>query len=139
MAKEDRDKVWAQDREDGKRIMAETAKKFEDAGLGMSYLLDRLKYLCEATKPIASTLISKSGKDKKQKDADTLTHDFVEVPDNQAIAKGVDMGFMLHGAYAPKQVKAEVDHRGLIPMDAVVTYFSENQTGEDKGKGRKKK
>ncbi len=108
-----------------REVMHETRVAMEKNGIGLDlmYLLGRVKYLCEATKPIAATIIKKPGKSKAAQDADSTTTDFIEVPDNAAIAKGTDMALTLGGHYPPKEIKADVNHSGSI-MQAVAAHFS---------------
>lgn len=85
--------------EAGKEVVSDRQKIFKKHGLDLSYYCERIKYLCEATKPISCI---------KGKDADGGTVDFVDVPDNSAIARGVDMGLKLGEHYPKEELKVEV-------------------------------
>jgi hypothetical protein len=89
--------------------MCEWAKRLTRAGLGVKAATKTHRELLEATKPVSCTIVRKSGKDKSAPDADETTTDFIEVPDWAARAKGLDMLYSIHGAYAEKKVKATVD------------------------------
>lgn len=95
--------------ENGRKVMCEWAKRLTRAGLGVKAATKTHRELLEATKPVSCTIVRKSGKDKSAPDADETTTDFIEVPDWAARAKGLDMLYSIHGAYAEKKVKALVD------------------------------
>lgn len=101
----------------GQEIANERQKFMEKKGLGLDYLLVRIKYLCEATKPISCV---------KGKDADGGTVDFIDVPDNAAIAKGVDLGLNVGGFYPPKELKADINHSGNI-MATVIEALNDGK------------
>lgn len=96
-------------KENGQKVMCEWAKRLSRAGLGVKAATKVHKELLEATKPVSCTIVRRSGKDKSAPDADETTTDFIEVPDWAARAKGLDMLYSIHGAYAEKKVKATVD------------------------------
>jgi hypothetical protein len=100
----------------GIEVMHETRAAMEQDGLDLSYLLGRVKYLCEATKPIAATVTQKAGKGKSARDADESTTDFIEVPDNTAIAAGVKIAVSLGGYEPPREIKADVKHSGSLDV-----------------------
>lgn len=129
-----------------KQIGDEAAKKAEcfvrsemiKANLGLDRGLEKLSQLLECTKPVAATVVRKSGKSKEQPDADSTTCDFIEVPDNAAQAKALDMLFSLGDYYPDKKLKAEVNHSGSI-MAAVAAHLSDPQKPTKKDTGRAKK
>lgn len=100
----------------GAAISDTICAEFEKAGIGTSYAVERHRELMEANKPVACNIITKGGKDKDQKDADSLTTDFVEVPDWSARAKGLDMYYSVRGAYAAKKLDATI--RGDVSLIA---------------------
>ncbi len=118
-------------------IMCETRKAMIKANLGLDRGLTKLDQLLECTKPIAATVVRKSGKSKNAKDADESTTDFIEVPDNQSQAKALDILFTLGDYYPTKKIKADLNHSGSI-MAAVANYMS-NPVKEDKGQAEKSK
>ena len=130
------------DVKDGKRIMCETRRRMEAADLGLGRGLKKLDQLLESTRPIAATVIHQAGKSKGARDADSTTTDFVEVPDNQAQCKALDMLLSLGDYYPDKKIKAEVNHTGSI-MAAVASHLSqppekvENKTKERKAPVKK--
>ncbi len=86
--------------EAGQEVMCETRRKMEASNLGLDRGLDKLNQLLEATKPISCI---------KGKDADGGTVDFIDVPDNQAQAKALDMLLTLGDYYPDKKIKANVN------------------------------
>lgn len=86
------------------QVKCATRRAMREHGLEFNYLLSRIKYLCEATKPISCI---------RGKEADGGTVDFVDVPDNAAIAKGVDIALNLGAYYPEKKAKTEVDLKNL--------------------------
>ena len=106
-----------------KQVMCETRRCMEAADLGLGRGLRKLDQLLESTKPIAATIIHKTGKGKDARDADSTTTDFVEVPDNQAQCKALDILLSLGDYYPDKKIKADVNHSGI--MATVAAYLSQ--------------
>ena len=115
----------------GQRITNELNKELlqhlEEAGLTRPYYIQKLKDLCEATKPISCQIINKAGKDKSAKDADSMTTDFVEIPDNRVQLDTIKTIIDLYGDRAP--VKQEVDLKQPITVEIV-------KFGKDKTAGK---
>jgi len=86
--------------------------------LHLDYFLDRIKYLCEATKPISCI---------KGREADGGTVDFVDVPDNQAIAKGVDIGLSLGDYYPDKKIKADIKLKGDLKISIIDRFGADHK------------
>ena len=121
----------------GKEIMCETRRRMEKADLGLGRGLRKLDQLLESTKPIAATVIHTAGKSKGARDADSVTTDFVDVPDNQTQVKALDILLSLGDYYPDKKIKAEVNHSGNI-MASVASYLSQApEKAENKPKERK--
>jgi hypothetical protein len=112
--------------EASKEVMCETRRRMEESNLGLTRGLSKLDQLLEATKPIAATVIRKAGKDKDAHDADSATTDFIEVPDNQAQAKALDMLLSLGDYYPDKKFKGTVNVEGSI-MAAVAARLGEKK------------
>ncbi|MDD5006428.1 MAG: hypothetical protein PHS33_08040 [Candidatus Omnitrophica bacterium] len=111
--------------EAGVEARKETLAAMNEMDLGLTRGLSKLNDLLEAQKPIAALIVGKPGKDKKSKDADEATHDFVDVPDNQTQIKALDMLFKLGDHYPSQKIDANVNHQGNI-MAAVVNHLSGN-------------
>jgi len=121
--------------ESGIAVKQEIAAALDEMNLGVHRGLSKLDELLEATKPIAALVIGKPGKDKKSKDADEATHDFVDVPDNQTQIKALDMLFKLNGSYPSE--KHEVNHTGdinllLEQIDGTTTDLPSKRKGKKK-------
>lgn len=99
----------------GQEVMCETRRKMEAANLGLDRGLSKLNELLEATKPISCI---------KGKDADGGTVDFVDVPDNQAQVKALDILLSLGDYYPDKRVKNK--HEGEVKLKIEVIDRFEN-------------
>jgi DNA-binding CsgD family transcriptional regulator len=97
-------------------------------GMDDAYFANHHKQLIEGTKVIsANIIVPGSGTDLK--DAGSMTKDFIEVPDFQAKAKGLDMAYKLQGRYIDKK---EIDITQPITFITKDFYMDEN--GEVKEK-----
>lgn len=88
--------------EAGKFARCQTEQRLRRHGLSRTYYMQKLKDLCEATKPISCI---------KGKEADGGTVDFVDVPDNQTQLGAVKEVIALYGdrAAEKKDVKVSGD------------------------------
>ena len=93
--------------------ICQTEKRLKRAGLTRTYYMQKLKDLCEATKPISCI---------RGKDADGGTVDFVDVPDNAVQLNAVKTIIDLYGDAKPK--KLDVNMGGNI-MATVAKVLSE--------------
>jgi len=100
----------------------------ERRGMGNDYLAEHHRMLIEGTKVISANIIVPGG-GTDLKDAGSMTKDFIEVPDFQAKAKGLDMLYRLLGMYKDKQ---EIDLKQPITFITKDFYMDEN--GEVKEK-----
>lgn len=83
----------------------------ERRGMGDDYLALHHQMLIEGTKVISAIIIT-PGSQTDLADAGSMTKDFIEVPDLQAKAKGLEMIYKLTGRYVEKH---EVDVKpGII-------------------------
>lgn len=103
----------------------------EAADLGLGRGLKKLDQLLESTKQIAATVIHTAGKSKGPKEADSVTTDFVEVPDNQTQVKALDILLSLGDYYPEKKIKADLNHTGYI-MAAVASQLSQTPPKAEK-------
>lgn len=87
----------------------------EAIGVTNNYLAERHKELIEATKVISCNITVPGGTDMA--DAHSQTKDFIDVPDFQSRAKGLDMTYRLRGLY---QDKLKVDSSVSIIVDTGV-------------------
>lgn len=89
----------------------------EKAGMTDEYLALKHRALIEGTKVISATIVQ--GPDSSDlKDAGSMSKDFIEVPDNQALAKGLEMMYKLRGKFTEKH---EVDIKQ--PVTIVIRKF----------------
>ena len=100
----------------------------ERRGMGDDYLAEHHRMLIEGTKVISANIIVPGG-GTDLKDAGSMTKDFIEVPDFQAKAKGLDMFYRLLGLYKDKQ---EIDLNQ--PITFVTCDFYMDKDGEVKEK-----
>jgi len=100
----------------------------ERRGMGDDYLAEHHRMLIEGTKVISANIIVPGG-GTDLKDAGSMTKDFIEVPDFQAKAKGLDMFYRLLGLYKDKQ---EIDLKQ--PITFVTKDFYMDKDGEVKEK-----
>lgn len=121
MATKSKNKKQDQEKENfieaGQEVVTTRQKIMAQHGLDLSFFCGKIKGLCDATKSVSCI----SGKD-----ADSKTVDFVDVPDNMAIAKGIDLGLNLGGFYPPKELKADVNHSGNI-MATVIKVLNDRR------------
>jgi hypothetical protein len=94
----------------GKQVMCETRLRMEAADLGLNRGLAKLNQLLESTKPISCI---------KGKEADGGTVDFVDVPDNQAQCKALDMLLNLGDYYPDKKLKHDVNLKGDLTVNII--------------------
>ena len=87
----------------------------ERRGMGDDYLAEHHRMLIEGTKVISANIIVPGG-GTDLKDAGSMTKDFIEVPDFQAKAKGLDMAYKLQGRYIEKQ---EIDIKQAVIIEIV--------------------
>jgi hypothetical protein len=93
--------------------ISQTAKRLKKAGLSRTYTYNKLKSLCEATKPISCI---------RGKEADGGTVDFVDVPDNRVQLDAVKTVIAMYGDLAPE--KHEHDIGGSL-MAAVAARLAD--------------
>ncbi len=97
----------------------------EKRGLTDDYAADHHRQLIEATKVISAMVIA-PGSGSDLKDAGSMTRDFVEVPDNQAKAKGLEMLYKLRGKFTEKH-----EHDIKQPVNIIIRKFC-SRTPTDK-------
>jgi len=100
----------------------------ERRGMGNDYLAEHHRMLIEGTKVISANIIVPGG-GTDLKDAGSMTKDFIEVPDFQAKAKGLDMLYRLLGMYKDKQ---EIDLKQ--PITFITKDFYMDEDGDVKEK-----
>jgi hypothetical protein len=88
----------------------------EKLGMDDAYLAAHLRQLIEGTKIISANIIVNSGSNLA--DAGSMTRDFIEVPDNVALGKGLELAYKLKGAFTDKH---EVDVKR--PITVVIRKF----------------
>ena len=88
----------------GKEVMEETDRAFEKA-FPNDKIIRKLDQLLEATKPISCI---------KGKDAGSGTVDFVDVPDNQAQLKALDMVLDVRGVRAAQKVSVQLGVEDIL-------------------------
>jgi DNA-binding CsgD family transcriptional regulator len=84
-------------------------------GMDDAYYAEHHRMLIEGTKVISANIIVPGG-GTDLKDAGSMTKDFIEVPDFQAKAKGLDMAYKLQGRYIEKQ---EIDIKQAVIIEIV--------------------
>jgi hypothetical protein len=89
----------------------------EKAGVNDELISERLHTLIHGKKVISATVIQGPGS-ADLKDAGSMTKDFIEVDDNQAIAKGIEIACKIKGAFTEKH---EVDIKQ--PVTIVIKKF----------------
>ena len=89
----------------------------EKRGLTDEYAADHHRQLIEGTKVISAVIIA-PGSQTDLADAGSMTKDFVEVPDFQAKAKGLEMLYKLRGKFTEKH---EVDVKQ--PVSIIIRKF----------------
>ena len=98
-------------------VAAKLLAAMEKNGMDDEYLSQKLRALIEGTKVIsANVFVPGSGTDLA--DAGSMTKDFVEVPDNVAIAKGIEIACKIKGVFSEKR---EVDIKR--PLTILVRRF----------------
>jgi hypothetical protein len=92
----------------------------EKIGMDDAYQADHHKQLIEATKVIAANVFV-PGSSTDLADAGSMTKDFVEVPDFQSKAKGLEMLYKLRGKFAAEKHDVNVKR----PLTVVIRRFSD--------------
>ena len=93
---------------------------FEKRGMGDDYAADHHKQLIEATKVISANVFV-PGSSTDLADAGSMTKDFVEVPDFQSKAKGLEMLYKLRGKFATEKHDVNVKR----PLTILIRRFSD--------------
>jgi hypothetical protein len=93
--------------------------EMEKMGMTDDYLAAHLRQLIEGTKIISANIIVTGSSDLA--DAGSMTRDFIEVPDNQALAKGLELACKLKGAFAAEKHNVNVKR----PLTVVIRRFSD--------------
>jgi hypothetical protein len=88
----------------------------EKLGMTDAYLAAHLRQLIGGTKIISANIIVTSGSDLA--DAGSITRDFIEVPDNQALAKGLEIACKVKGVFSEKR-----EHEIKRPVTILVRRF----------------
>jgi hypothetical protein len=99
----------------------------ERLGMGDSYLAEQHKALIEGTKVISANIIA-LGSGSDLADAGSMTKDFIEVPDNIARAKGLEIIYKLTGRFTEKH---EVDVKR--PVNVIIRKFCSRGTPPTEG------
>jgi phage terminase small subunit len=97
-------------------IASKLLAEMEKNGMDDAYLSVKLRALIEGTKVIAANIFTGSGPDLA--DANSMTKDFVEVPDNVALGKGLEIACKIKGVFSEKR---EVDIKR--PLTILVRRF----------------
>lgn len=92
----------------------------EKIGMDDAYQADHHKQLIEATKVISANVFV-PGSQTDLADAGSMTKDFVEVPDFQSKAKGLEMLYKLRGKFAAEKHDVNVKR----PLTVVIRRFSD--------------
>ena len=93
----------------------------EKLGMTDDYLAEHLRRLIEGKKVISANIIVTGG-GSDLADAGSMTRDFIEVPDNQALAKGLELACKLKGAFAAE--KHDVNMKR--PLTVLIRRFSDD-------------
>jgi hypothetical protein len=84
------------------KTQAVLASALETEGITDGYLSQKLRTLIEGTKVISATVIA-PGSDADLQDAGSMSKDFIEVPDNVAKAKGIEIACKIKGVFSEKR------------------------------------
>ena len=101
--------------------------EMEKMGMTDDYLAAHLRQLIEGTKIISANIIVTGGSDLA--DGGSMTRDFIEVPDNQALAKGLELACKLKGAFAAEKRDLNLKR----PLTVVIRRFSDEPVGDAGG------
>jgi hypothetical protein len=99
----------------------------ERAGMSDDYIAAQHRQLIEGTKVISATVIA-PGSGADLKDANSMTKDFIEVPDLAAKAKGIEMAYKLRGGFTEKH---EVDVKRHVTV--VIRSFCPEEDSPTEG------
>ena len=92
--------------------ICQTEKRLKRAGLTRTYYMQKLKDLCEATKPISCV---------RGKEADGGTVDFIDVPDNTVQLNAVRTIIDLYGDSKPKKLDVNMGGNIMATVAKVLT------------------
>ena len=92
--------------------ICQTERRLKRAGLTRTYYMQKLKDLCEATKPISCI---------RGKEADGGTVDFVDVPDNTVQLNAVRTIIDLYGDSKPKKLDVNMGGNIMATVAKVLT------------------
>ena len=92
--------------------ICQTERRLKRAGLTRTYYMQKLKDLCEATKPISCI---------RGKEADGGTVDFVDVPDNAVQLNAVRTIIDLYGDSKPKKLDVNMGGNIMATVAKVLT------------------
>jgi len=101
--------------------------EMEKSGINDSYLSEKLRALIEGTKVISATVIA-PGSGSDLKDAGSMSKDFIEVPDNIALAKGIEIAFKIRGQFTDKH-EVEVKQ----PVNIIIRKFCTREKPPQEG------
>ena len=89
----------------------------EKHGVSDDYIAQKLRALLDGTKVIAANVFV-PGSVTDLADAGSMTKDFVEVPDNVALARGIEIACKLKGVFSEKR-----EHEIKRPLTILVRRF----------------
>lgn len=95
--------------------------EMEKIGLGDACIAERLHTLIHGKKVISAVILA-PGSDTDPADAGSMTKDFIEVDDNQAIAKGIELACKIKGQFAADKHDVNIKR----PLTVVIRKFSDD-------------
>ena len=101
-------------------ILNALAAAMEKDGISDAYLAQKLRELIEGTKVISANVFA-PGSTTDLADAGGMTRDFVEVPDNVALGKGLEIACKIKGHFAPDKHDVNLKR----PLTVVIRRFSD--------------
>jgi hypothetical protein len=99
----------------------------EKIGMDDAFFAQQHRELILGTKIISATIIV-PGSGSDLQDAGSMSKDFIEVPDLQAKAKGLEMIYKLTGRFTEKH-----EHEIKRPLTVVIRRFSDDDAPPDSG------
>lgn len=91
-----------------------------EKGLTDAYLVEKLKEGLNAYKPISCLVIANNG--EGMKDANSMTKDFVDVPDFLVIHKNLQLAFKLADLYPVEKKIIELPTQSKVHLTPVAEY-----------------
>ena len=98
-------------------VASKLLSAMEKNGMDDEYLSQKLRALIEGTKVISANVFA-PGSSTDLSDAGSMTKDFVEVPDNVALGKGLEIACKIKGVFSEKK---EIDIKR--PLTILVRRF----------------